>query len=168
MRASLLPLLLLAGCTTTITTRDYDAARDAGGIDGVRYYEPRLYRVRYDYSALIDKSGALLGDAAAGTCRVVAQKEELATLPDFAHPRVLLQHTGAFSSGKIGVTLNNGVLTGLNVESSPQSAELLATLQKAAASVATATLMPERAGGTPACNAGPVIGALRAAELPAP
>ncbi|MFT3906606.1 MAG: hypothetical protein QM718_09910 [Steroidobacteraceae bacterium] len=165
MRAILLFTCLgLGACATSYVTRPYDATRDAAGIRGLRYYESQLYRVRYEYSLLLDKSGNVLGSAAGGNCRAVAQKEEYVILPDFSHPRVLLPKSGPLSDGRVGITLNNGMLSAVNLESSPQSASVLATLEKAVeAGVSLAAVAP---GAGAACNAAPVIGAISVAALP--
>jgi len=165
MRAALLFTCLgLGACTTSYVTRPYDTARDGAGVRGLRYYEPQLYLVRYEYSLLLDKSGSVLGSAAGGTCRAVAQKEEYVILPDFSHPRVLLPKSGPLSDGRVGITLNNGMLSAVNLESSPQSASVLATLEKAVEAGASFTAVAS--GTDTACNAAPVVGTIRVAMLP--
>ncbi|HTP39247.1 MAG TPA: hypothetical protein VMI92_06690 [Steroidobacteraceae bacterium] len=156
-------LSLCGGCVTRFETRPYLPQSDDSGIAGIRYYEPRLYKLHYEFTVLVDRGGQVLGRAGNGTCVAIAQKEELTTLADYAHPRVLIEHPAPFSSDKLGVTLSNGVLTGLNVERSPQGNDLLATLEKASEA---SVLAAAAAGAQQACNAAPELTRIEAVTQP--
>lgn len=156
-------LSLCSACVTRFETRPYLPQTDDTGIAGVRYYEPRLYKLHYEYTVLVDRGGQVLGRSVAGTCLPIAQKDELTTLADYSHPRVLIEQPAPFSSDKIGITLSNGVLTGLNVERSPQGNDLVATLEKAAEVVALTAATP---GNQSACNAAPELTRIEAVVQP--
>lgn len=148
--------LLVSGCSSTFETRPYNPLTDAGAIEGVRYYEPKLVVLTYSYTALTNKDGLLIGTADSDACKPVIQKQELTVLPDFSQPRVIINKPSALSSGKLGVTLDKGLLAGVNSESAPVTGTAITALGTVA--VATVGLLkaaPE--GGVPACNAAPVI-----------
>jgi hypothetical protein len=164
-------LLLCTACASHIETRPYSAQTDDAGIAGIRYYEPRLYKAHYEYTALIDRNGLVVGKAGNGTCTAVTQKDDLITLADYSHPRVLIEHPAPFASDKLGVSLSNGVLTGLNVEHSPQGNDLAATLEKAAeatvfVAAAAGGAGGTGAGGTPACNTAAELERIELVTLP--
>lgn len=165
----ILPILALAlaGCATGFATRPYHAATDSGELPGILYYPPRLTRVTYTYTVLTGQDGSLQGSTAEGSCRAVVQKEELQVLPDYAHPHVFLNTSSPLSTGKVGVSLSQGMITSVNVENTPPVAGL-ATPTGTIVSTAITTLsaMPGKADSTPqalpACNAGPAITAITA------
>ncbi|MCW0217424.1 MAG: hypothetical protein OJI67_03780 [Prosthecobacter sp.] len=121
------------------------------GINGVIYYEPKLIKLRHEFTQLVDKEKGLLGTSDAGTCKRVIQKEEIITLPDYQNPRALLHKPSWFSSSEFGVTLNNGVLVSVTSKSTPQTPQIL---EQIAALKEVDILSPPQ---TAACNAGPIV-----------
>lgn len=161
-----LAVLALAGCATGFATRPYNPATDTGTLPGILYYPPRLTRITYAYTALTSQDGNLQGTAAAGDCRTIVQKEELQVLPDYAHPHVFLNTSSPLSTGKVGVSLSQGMISSINVENTPPVAGI-ATPTGTIASAAI-TKLSATAGHTsstqvlPACNAGLAITAITA------
>jgi len=165
----ILPILALAlaGCATGFATRPYNATTDTGKLPGILYYPPRLTRVTYAYTVLTGQDGSLQGSTSEGTCRTVVQKEELQVLPDYAHPHIFLNTSSPLSTGKVGISLSQGMITSVNVENTPPVAGLATptgTIVSAAITrlAATAGKTGNATQALPACNAGPVITAITA------
>lgn len=147
-------VILASGCASHIETVriNPDTLQATGsGVEGVVYYEPKLVKVRYEFTQLVDKDNGLLGTSDAGTCVRVIQKEEITTFPDYQNPRAVLHKPSWFSSSEFGVTLNNGMLVSVTSKSTPQTPQILEQVAalKSVGILATPT--------TAACNAGPVI-----------
>lgn len=143
----------VTGCASQIETVrvDPETLQAIGkGIEGVMYYEPKLVKVHYEFTQLVDeKTGVIVRN-----CERVGQKDEIVTLPDYQNPRAILHKPSQFTSSEFGVTLNNGMLTSVNLKSTPQTAPILEQIVKATeAPKATGVGKPS----TAACNAGPVI-----------
>lgn len=143
----------LSGCATSFATRPYVAQDDAKDLPGILYYPPGVMRITYAYTLLTDKDGSVQGSATEGTCRQMVQKEELQVLPDYTHPRVFLNTSSPLSSGKVGVSLSQGMITAINVESSPP----VAGIATPTGTVAAAVVNKLAATALPACNAGLAI-----------
>jgi hypothetical protein len=79
---------------------------------------------------------------------VLYRKQEVVILPDYSKPRVLVSKPSLFAAGKFGVTLTNGLLAGVNTETTPQLPAYLA---------AAAAFDMAPAGDGDACNAAPVL-----------
>ena len=147
--------LLLTGCINTFETRPFNPATDSGAIEGVRYYEARLFKLTYRFTRLTTKDGVLIGTPDNPSCDQIDQKQEIAFFPDYSQARVIINKPSVFSSGKFGVTLDKGVLTGVNVDNSPPTAALITAVGTVAAAAVVAWAPPPP-GGT-ACNSAPVI-----------
>ena len=146
-------VVVLMGCASRIETVIVDpkSLQATGrGIEGVIYYEPRLVKVRYELTQLVDKDKGLIGTREKGTCTPVLQKEEIVTLPDYENPKAVLHKPSWFSSAEFGVTLNNGMLASVTTKSTPQTAEILE--QVSGAKEVGIWTMPAKA-----CNSGPAI-----------
>jgi hypothetical protein len=149
----------VTGCASQIETVrvDPETLQAIGkGIEGVMYYEPKLFKVRYEFTQLVDEKGELIGSSYNHNCEQVVQKVEIVTLPDYHNPRAILHKPSPFSSSEFGVTLNNGMLTGVTSNSTPHTAPILEQIIKAT-QVPKATEVGKPS--TAACNAGPVIAA---------
>lgn len=147
--------LSVGGCASYIETVKIDSKTllPAGpGVQGVVYYEPKLVKVRYEFTALVDKDRGLIGTSEDGTCRQVVQKEEIVTLPDYQNPRAVLHKPSWFAASEFGVTLNNGMLVSVTSKSTPQTPQLLEQITKAM----DLGVLRAQEGSAP-CNAGPVI-----------
>lgn len=159
--AALFIVLLLSACAGHIETRSFnprtgqiDSNRPA--IPGVIVYGPQYMKVTHAFTTRVDKEGNVLGTADQQTCTPVIQKEEVQIMPDFANGFVVRQTGGFLTANKLSVTLTNGMLTTINAESAPQTAEIL----KAASTVLETIGVPfvEAVGeGVGACNAGPRV-----------
>lgn len=152
--------LLAAGCTSSFKTSKFDANEwkpTGNAVEGIVYYEPRHVKLTYMFTALV-KDGVLVGTADQGRCAKVVQKEEIVMEPNLAEPRVLLNSPGPLSTGKLSVTLANGMISTVNSESAsraPESIKEITTLLKESGLLPLAKAPTN--GGTPACNASPVI-----------
>lgn len=141
------------GCASHIETVKVDPATmqvTGSGVKGVIYFEPRLVKLTYEFTQLVDKDKGLIGSVEDSTCKKVIQKEEIVTLPDYQSPRAVLHKPSWFSSSEFGVTLNNGMLVSVTSKSTPQLPQLLEQVtnaKEAGVFLAAST----------ACNAGPVI-----------
>jgi hypothetical protein len=148
----------VTGCASQIETVRVDPITlqaTGKGIEGVIYYEPRLVKVHYEFTQLIDEKNGKIGH----DCEQVGQKDEIVTLPDYQNPKAILHKPSWFSSSEFGVTLNNGMLTGVTSNSTPQTAPILEQIVKA--KEASLLTMPV----TVACNAGPVITKIEAVKF---
>jgi len=146
--------IFVSGCASHIETvriNPETLQATGSGVKGVVYYEPKLVKVRYEFTQLVDKDKGLLGTSDAGTCRRVIQKEEIITLPDYQNPRAVLHKPSWFSSSEFGVTLNNGMLVSVTSKSTPQTPQILEQV----AALKDVGLLA--APTTAACNAGPII-----------
>jgi len=112
-----------------------------------------MYRVTYEFRSQVDPT---TGNVISKPCKPVVQKDEVQFLPDFENPRYIVNKPASISASKFSVTLNNGILTALNSESTPQASQLIASLVKPIDATAFFTKVVGDA-----CNAGPVISALR-------
>ena len=121
------------------------------GIKGVIYYEPKLVKVRYEFTQLVDKKKGLIGTSLNGKCEQVIQKEEIITLPDYQNPKAILHKPSSFSSAEFGVSLNKGMLVSVTSKSTPQTAPILEQIVKGKEAGILAV------SGKRTCNAGPVI-----------
>lgn len=153
-RFILLLTILVSGCASKIATVKIkpDTMEVVGSqVAGVIYYEPRLVKVRYEFTQLVDKDKGFLGSVDDGKCIQAIQKEEIVTLPDYNSPRAILNSPSPFASTEFGVTLNNGMLVSVTSKSTPQTPQLIEQVSKLAA-----TLSAVAAEGQ-ACNSGAVI-----------
>jgi len=144
-------MVLFAGCASHLETRGIDPttlsdAVNRPVIDGVVFYQPQYVLIRYEFRTRVDSSGKVDFD-----CTPVRQKDEIQIMPDFDRPFVIRQEGGFLTSNKLGLTLANGLLTGVNVESSTKLPETLTAVLSAAAAASPKLV------GKPACNAGPMI-----------
>lgn len=153
--------MCLVACSSTFVTSRFDKTKWAPtgqAVEGIVYYEPRQVIVTYEFTALTDKEGKLIGTAIEGKCKKILQKQEIMIEPNFDEPMVLLNRPSPFSTSKLSVSLSNGMITNINSESTPQIQELIKAVASVAAVVAP-FMAP--APGTPtekvACNAAPVI-----------
>ena len=148
--------LFLFACTGGFQTSklDQNTWQVKQTINGIIYYEPHMVKVTYEYTTLVDANGKLIGTASEGKCRQSVQKEELSIQPDFSNPRILTYKAPMLSSGQFGVTLNNGMITSINI----QTTSVVQTGLEAIASVASSGVVPKvYRSELPACNAEPVI-----------
>jgi hypothetical protein len=144
-------LILLVACASHLETRGIDPtilsdAKNRPVIDGVVFYQPQYVLIRYEFRTRVDSSGKVDFD-----CTPVRQKDEIQIMPDFDRPYVIRQTGGFLTSNKLGLTLANGLLTGVNVESSTKLPETLAAVLSAVTTAAPSKL------AKPACNAGPMV-----------
>jgi len=155
LHCTILSTLLISGCASHIETvriNKNTLSPEGQSIPGIIYYEPKLVKIRYEFTQLTDKEKGFLGSADDGSCKRIIQKEEIVTLADYTKPLAILHKPSPFSSTEFGVTLNNGMLASVTTKSTPQLPQLIEQTTKA-----IDTLMPSRAPGVPACNSGPVI-----------
>ena len=121
---------LFVGCTSTFETRRYAPSDESKIENGIAYYESRMVIVRSEFTQAIDKDGKFLGAADTGCVR--AQKEEIQYLPDPSKRMVIVHHPTPFAASQLQVTFNpNGTLASVNAVSTPQTAQLLGTLETA-------------------------------------
>lgn len=147
-------IAVFSGCASRIETVKVDPETlqvKGEGIEGVLFYEPKLVRIRYEFTQLVDKEKGVIGTSLSGTCTQVIQKEEVTTLPDYDNPKAVLHKPSWFSSAEFGVSLNKGMLVSVTAKSTPQTGPILEQIVKAK----EASLLGAPAVG--ACNAGPVI-----------
>jgi len=147
-------MLLSWGCASTFETRTFDNGTwkaGADAVEGVIYYEPRSVAITYVFTAAVDKDGNFL----TSDCERIVQKTEITTIPDYSRPRVVINRPSPFAISKFGVTLNNGMLTGVNSESSPQFPQILQTIEQGLKDKVFS--MTADTPARKACNASPVI-----------
>lgn len=132
--AALLGTGMLVGCAHRFETRTFDPSRWEVGdkaVRGIIYYEPQLVKNTYRFTLRTNETGEVVGSAKDDTCVPVVQKQELVVLPDYSHPRALIYKPSWFAAGKFGVTLKDGMLAGINVESTSQVPQFLEAVPKA-------------------------------------
>ncbi len=149
---ALVAAAMLVGCAHRFETRTFDATLWKVGdraVKGVIYYEPQLVKVTYSFTIRLDEKGMIVGSAKDNTCVPVVHKQDIVVYPDYNRPRALIYKPSWFASGKFGVTLKDGLLGGINVESTPQLPQILEAAPKALEpfGIVTPTL----------CNAAPEI-----------
>lgn len=162
--------LIFLGCAGHLETRPFDLAAwrpDSAKppVEGIVYYAPEYVRITYAFSTQVDKDGKVTGSADSATCRPVVQKEEIHIMPNYRRAYVVRQTNGFLSGSKLGVTLSNGLLVGVNAESATKVPELLTSVASLVSAVG-ALSFPSQAGG--ACNAGPRIVAFVPIDLGPP
>jgi hypothetical protein len=118
---------------------------------GVVFYPPTFVRVTYVFSVRIDSLGNVVGtEQGTPPCEPVREKEEVTIMPDLERPMLLRNASSALSGSKFGVTLNNGMLASVNVETTETASQLLTPV----GTVLAAAFAVPAAVGPPACNAG--------------
>ena len=131
MRVFAVVMLTLSamGCTSEFRIKAVDSTRlddyKKDGVNGVLFYQPQYMKTTYVFTTLVDKKGAVVGEAEKKTCTPVIQKEEIRIMPDFDHPWVILSEASMFARGQFSVGLSNGMLASVNSESTPQFTETL-------------------------------------------
>ena len=61
-------------------------------------------------------------------CKPIVQKQEIHMMADLTKPVALINKPSMFASGKLEVTISDGLLTSLNSENTPLTAELLGNI----------------------------------------
>jgi len=146
--------VLTSGCASYIETVRINPNTlqvEGEGVKGVIYYPPRLVKIRYELTQLVDDKKGLVGTSEDGSCRRTIQKEEITTLPDYSKPMAILHKPSWFASSDFGVTLSNGMLVSVTSKSTPQLPDVL---EQVAALKGAGVL---GVAPNPACNAGPII-----------
>jgi len=152
-------VLACAGCATKFESKRLDKAKweEGKGIDGVIYYEPRLMCVTWEFTAFVKDDVFKLKEPA---CKPTVQKQEIHMMADLTKPVALIHKPSMFASGKLEVTISDGLLTSLNSENTPLTAELLGKITElgtAAGAFVAPTQSKVGEGETAACNAAPQI-----------
>lgn len=159
--------LVVFGCANQFQTSRFDMDKwepKGNAVNGVIYYEPQLVKITYTFTTLVDEKGNILGTAADGACERMIQKEEISVQPNYSEPRILINKPSLFASGKLGVTLNNGMLASVNSESTPLLPEIIGQIAKL--KEVSMLAVPGKVGA--ACNAAPVITSIQRQEVPWP
>jgi hypothetical protein len=170
--------LLAAACAAHLETRALDPATERPestkvALEGVVYYQPQYVKVTHTFMEYVDTNGKLMGSVKDQTCDSVVEKEEIQIMPNYQRPYVIRQTAGFLNANKFGVTLENGVLTGVNTETATKTPDLmtaLPSLAQAIGGLAQGQALALRKGDRPrtgghACNAGPLITAFTPYQL---
>ena len=158
----------LVACAGHLETRPLDPKTwqpdmSKAAVEGVVYYLPQYMRISYAFAELVDKDGKRIGSADERKCEPVRQKDEIQIMPNFDKP-YLIRQTGSFMiTNKLGVTLANGVLTGVNAESATKAPELITAVAALTKEIAAIPLL--KVGEVAACNSGPRIVEFRPVQL---
>jgi hypothetical protein len=153
--------LTMSACAGTVTTSKLSPTAER--TKGVIFYAPTYAKMTYAFTAYVDDKGKLVGTAADRACKPTIQKEEVQLVADLEKPYVVNLSSGFFNANKLGVTIANGLLTGVNAESGSKIPELLTAVGTVAQGVAAFGLAP---GDTSrACNAAPSLVAFRRISL---
>jgi len=153
--------LSAVGCTSKFRIKAVDSTilddYKKDGVNGVLFYQPQYMKTTYVFTTLVDKKGAVVGEAEKKTCTPVIQREEIQIMPDFEHPWVILSEPSMFASSTFSVGLSNGMLASVNSETTPQFTETLKAVAALPAAAAPFAVFAEvEKGRAPlACNAGP-------------
>jgi hypothetical protein len=166
--------MLSAACAAHLETRPLDPKTGQpdltkAALEGVVYYQPQYVQVTHSFTELVDKDGKRVDSTAGKKCKQVVQKEEIPIMPDYEKPYVIGQTGGFLNGNKFGVTLANGVLTGVNTESATKVPDLITAIGGAIGSLTQGisaldvkgTVVPD----SMACNASPRITDFRRARL---
>ena len=160
-------LVLLSGCSgrlyTIVNLQLATPSDQELKIEGVIVYQSINVIELYELKTLVDKaSGNVLGRAP-NQC-TPQRTIKFSVRADYSTPYRILYKPGVFETGKFGVSLKDGVLTGVNIESDPSKglsalAELLPFVR---APVAPDFVLD----GKPLCNAqAKFIGLYRAPDI---
>lgn len=150
----------LVACSSTFNTAPFDRntwTTTKEPVEGIVYYEPHFVYVTYEYTALVDKDGILIGTHESGNCEKIIQKTEVVIEPNFNEPRLLMNKPSVFSEGKLAATFSNGMLTSINSDSKPQIPELLEQAISFGKESKFLPLTVKKPAGKYACNAAPVM-----------
>jgi hypothetical protein len=149
---ALLLFVSLFGCAGHLETRPVSSLSKP--VKGVVYYAPTYVKVRYAFSALVDNAGKVVGTAGDKKCLPLVQKEEIQLIADLRYPYALDLTSGFLSANKLGVTLANGMLTSVNMESVSKAPEFLTAV---ATTIEKLGVLGAKPGPDAACNASPII-----------
>lgn len=153
----LLVLLLItsvAGCAGVIKTRQIGATETE--FNGVMFYEPTYAKMTYMFRTLTDKDGNVIGTADK-ECVAAIQKEEIQIMPDFARRYTITQTPGFFNSTKLGVKLDKGMISEVNVESASKLPELVTAIAPLVTPLVTRAQPGAERKASPVCNASPIL-----------
>jgi hypothetical protein len=175
-----LAAMLLAGCAGKMSSQRLGANQvdnPAQEIAGVVFYQPALFAETTVRTALIN-DGKLVGrssDSPPACAEVTVERVLL--MPDLAKPYRINYEPGLFEINRFGVTLNNGMLAGVNAQPSsdpklpiPGVQTLASTVNPGLALVDSgqeAFVVPAQGRTNPAaCNDGPVVIGYRRLVIP--
>jgi hypothetical protein len=154
--SSCIGALLVTACAGNVETRALTPEQLGPGAKhkGVVFYLPEMVKLTYAFTTRVDEKGNIIGSMTdeKNKCISITQKEEVSMLPDVGRPMLLTNASGALSAGKFSVTLDKGLLTGVNAEPTQKTSDLLTA---AAAVVGAFAAAPE--AESPACNASPML-----------
>ena len=155
---TLLGIGLLIGCSGKVRTTSLDPkalATPGWNKDGVVFYPPAYAKLTYEFTVQVDENGKFITDK----CHRLIEKTEMVLLPDLGRPMLIENASGNVSSAKFGVSLNNGMLTSINVEPTEKASDLIT-----AVAPLLSALVPGAASGTKnrngtadTCNASPKL-----------
>ncbi|MEY8216130.1 MAG: hypothetical protein RPR97_16805 [Colwellia sp.] len=165
----LFSVLSMSGCTGTLYTivNPTLPTVEETKIKGVLVYSTINVIELYKTMVLVDKSSGNQIGVAPEKC-TPDNKIKFSTRTDYKKPNVIVYEPGYFETNKFGLTLNKGVLSGVNVESTPSAAlsgiAALLPFVKAPKIEASSLVL----SGKPLCNAGAkLIGVYQAPDIQA-
>jgi len=165
--STIVAISLLAGCSGTLYTvvNPNIPDNEEKKVKGVIVYGTINVIELYKTTVLIDKASGNQKGVAPNDC-TPEKKIKFSTRADYGNPSIIVYEPGFLETNKFGVTLDKGVLSGVNTESNPSAAltGIAAILPFVKAPKAESSLLD--GNGKPLCNASPkLIGVYRAPSI---
>ncbi|MBP2303437.1 hypothetical protein [Azospirillum picis] len=159
----------VSGCTGTVWTENLDPDRHrlvGEKIEGVYVYPPALFREISETRVAVNEDGKIVGRAENNTCiPIITSKATI--LPDFQRLQRVFYKPGLLDTSSFGVTLEGGMLTGINSASSPDQGKTVSNVGATVAALATAGVLALTEGReVGACNSGSVIKSYERITMP--
>ncbi len=155
-------LLFTNACSGHLYSRALDskALTSQKKIDGIISYPSKTLIEVYKKTSFINKKGELVANesGSAGKKCVPQLERKVVVRPDYNKPIQIFYEPGILENNEFGVTLKDGVLTGVNTKSQPDRGQTLTNLGSAATSFGgIAGLGAPLVAGSLACNATPLL-----------
>lgn len=157
---ALMASTLLAGCSGTIWTTDESGSR---GKEGIPYYQPKFVVEAHRFELY-----AKDGKKPTRKCTKTVQLD-IKVMPDLSSVRYIKYEPGLLETNTFGATLDNGIITSVNAQSTPAGSALITSISgalKDAGLIGVAAVAPKTEDLAlddtpekidPECNAGKVF-----------
>lgn len=159
----LLLWIILGGCSGqiyTVTKAKPENRGNAGEFrKGIRAYPPKLFLEVYEFRAYV-QDGKLLRTTAGDTNDTKCESnriENIVTRPDYSDPYDLVYEPGFLESREFSLTLKDGMLTAINIKSTPDRGETLHNFLPTIADFSGTPMGLAAPDVKVLCNANPVL-----------
>lgn len=154
-----LNVLILFGAIAGCSGQVYTVEKDGKYVKGITAYPPKLYIDTYRLTAYVH-DGKLLrttdGSPDGKRCEA-AIMQNLVVRPDYSSPYQIVYEPGMLEGREFSVSLKDGMLTAVNIKSTPDHGETLKNLLPTIAELGGAPMGLAAPDDRVLCNANPIL-----------